>query len=182
MYSVDGGLQFQAGAVFNNLNSGSYQIMIQDANGCTATSSVVVVEPSAITVTSVTTDATCGNSNGTLTINTIGGSGVLTFSIDSGLNFQSGSLFQNLLAGTYNLVVQDVNGCTSLASALVSNASAPVINATPATNVSCNGYNDGSISIQASGGLGTLTYSINGGITSFPSGIFNNLLAGSYNM
>jgi len=182
MYSVDGGLQFQAGAVFNNLNSGSYQIMIQDANGCTATSSVVVVEPSAITVTSVTTDATCGNSNGTLTINTIGGSGVLTFSIDSGLNFQSGSLFQNLLAGTYNLVVQDVNGCTSLASALVSNASAPVINATPATNVSCNGYNDGSISIQASGGLGTLTYSINGGITSFPSGIFNNLLAGSYNI
>ena len=182
MYSIDGGTQFQAGAVFSNLISGSYQILIQDANGCTATSSVLVAEPSAIAVTSVTTDATCGNSNGSLIINTIGGSGVLTYSIDSGLNFQSNSLFQNLLAGTYNIIVQDANGCTSSANAVVSNASAPVINATPATNVSCNGYNDGSISIAASGGLGTLTYSINGGITSFPSGIFSNLIAGSYNI
>ena len=89
---------------------------------------------------------------------------MLTYSIDSGLNFQSNSLFQNLLAGTYNIIVQDANGCTSSANAVVSNASAPVISATPATNVSCNGYNDGSISIAASGGLGTLTYSINGGI------------------
>ncbi|MEI2760272.1 MAG: PKD domain-containing protein [Bacteroidia bacterium] len=182
MYSVDGGVQFQAGAVFSNLNAGSYQILIQDVNGCTATSSVVVTEPSAIAVTSVSTDATCGNSNGTLAVNTIGGSGILTYSIDSGLNFQSGSLFQNLLAGSYNLVVQDANGCTSSAIALVSNASAPVINAAPVTNVSCNGYNDGSIVIQASGGLGTLTYSINGGVTSFPGGIFNNLIAGSYNI
>ncbi len=182
MYSIDGGAQFQAGAVFSNLNAGSYQILIQDVNGCTATSSVVVTEPTAIAVTSASTDATCGNSNGTLTVNTIGGSGTLTYSIDSGLNFQSGSLFQNLLAGTYNLVVQDANGCTSSTIALVSNASAPVINAAPVTNVSCNGYNDGSITIQASGGLGILTYSINGGVTSFPGGIFNNLTAGSYNI
>lgn len=182
MYSVDGGAQFQVGAVFSSLNAGSYQILIQDVNGCTATSSVVVTEPSAIAVTSVSTDATCGNSNGTLAVNTIGGSGILTYSIDSGLNFQSGSLFQNLLAGSYNLVVQDANGCTSSAIALVSNASAPVINAAPVTNVSCNGYNDGSIVIQASGGLGILTYSINGGVTSFPGGIFNNLIAGSYNI
>ncbi|HMU18376.1 MAG TPA: PKD domain-containing protein [Bacteroidia bacterium] len=182
LYSVDGGTQFQAGAVFSNLNAGSYQILIQDFNGCTATSSVVVTEPSAIAVTSVSTDATCGNSNGTLTVNSTGGSGTLTYSIDSGVNFQSGILFQNLLAGSYNLVVQDANGCTSSAIALVSNASAPVINAAPVTNVSCNGYNDGSIVIQASGGLGILTYSINGGVTSFPGGIFNNLIAGSYSI
>ncbi len=43
--SLDGGLYFQNALEFNNLSPGDYQIVIQDANGCTATQTTELSAP-----------------------------------------------------------------------------------------------------------------------------------------
>jgi gliding motility-associated-like protein len=61
--------------------------------------------------------------------------------------------------------------------------SASISNSTAKTDVACNGGNTGSIVLVASGGSGgPYQYSINGGTTFQPSGTFNNLIAGTYNV
>jgi PKD repeat protein len=42
------------------------------------------------------------------------------------------------------------------------------------TDVNCFGNNNGSIEIEATGGIGAYQYSINNGVDYFDSGIFNN--------
>jgi gliding motility-associated-like protein len=179
-FSSDNGITYQSNGSFTNLQAGSYQVIVQDANGCTATSGTVLTEPQAITVNTTSTDASCGSSNGTLTVVAGGGSGVLLYSVDGGVSYFSDSLFLNLLAGNYNVVVQDANGCTSTVAASVLNTSSPVLSSSPVTNVSCFGYNDGTITVNITGGSGTLTYSINGGITTQTSNVFSSLQAGNY--
>lgn len=50
-----------------------------------------------------------------------------------------------------------------------------------ATNVTCNGQNNGAISAVLTGGTGgTVNYTLNPGSVSNTSGVFNNLTAGSY--
>ena len=179
-YSIDNGATFQSANAFANLSAGSYQVLVQDANGCTVSSSAILSEPQAIALNTSSTDATCGNANGTLTVSAAGGSGMLTYSIDGGVNYLSDSLFLNLLAGNYNVVVQDANGCTSSVAASILNTASPVVSSSPVTNVSCFGYNDGSVVVNVTGGTGTLSYSINGGITSQSSNIFSSLTSGNY--
>ncbi|HEY3412574.1 MAG TPA: hypothetical protein VGM51_05865 [Armatimonadota bacterium] len=48
------------------------------------------------------------------------------------------------------------------------------------TNPKCNGGTDGSITATATGGSGTLSYSINGGANYLSSNVFNGLAAGTY--
>jgi hypothetical protein len=65
----------------------------------------------------------------------------------------------NLGGGTYNAVVTDGNGCTLSSSVTIS--SPPVLTATitSVTQVTCNGMNNGSLSVSAGGGTGPYTYS-----------------------
>jgi gliding motility-associated-like protein len=48
------------------------------------------------------------------------------------------------------------------------------------TNVSCNGGNDGAVTVTASGGTPGYQFSINGGASFQPSGSFGGLIAGNY--
>ena len=82
-YSVDGSA-FTATLVYNNLAAGSHTVEVTDANGRVfATTSAInnTNETSAVAV--VTTSATCGNNNGTLTIGVVtGGTAPYTYSVD----------------------------------------------------------------------------------------------------
>jgi len=181
-YSIDGGTNFQSAQVFNNLNPGNYTVVISDANGCTISSPVVIAEPGAILASFTSTDASCGNSDGTITVNAGGGSGALTYSIDNGTSFQSSSSFNSLLAGGYNIIIRDINLCEIILVASVNNAAAPSILNTAVSEISCNNADDGSIAINASGGTGALSYSIDGGSNSQPGNTFLNLPPGIYNI
>jgi len=93
--------------------------------------------------------------------------------------------FVGLMAGDYTITVKDANDCQ------INYNSNPVAITEPAaitiTDVSiteplCNGSEEGSINITASGGAGSLQYSIDNGTNWQTSNQFTGLMAGDYNI
>ncbi len=155
--------------------------MAKDANGCTSsTGSITITQNAVVAFTSAKTNVLCyGASTGSITVSATGGTAAYTYSINGG-TYQSSNVFSNLAAGTYSIVVKDVNGCVSAAgSVTITQPAAPVTYTTTQVNVLCNGASTGSITVTATGGTGAYTYSINGG-TCQASNVFSNLAAGTY--
>ncbi len=63
----------QTGANETNLVAGNYVVTITDANSCTTTQPVTVSDTSGPTASMATSDASCGDSNGTATAIVSGG-------------------------------------------------------------------------------------------------------------
>lgn len=132
-----------------NVVAGPYEVSVTDQNGCVSTSSYVVTEPQAIIVNSLTTTlASCGASNGTATIQFVGGTQPYNYSWFDGqgnnLNISSATL-TNAAAGLYTSVVTDAHGCSLSATVMISNANGPVIAIDTVIASSC--ANDGAIEL-----------------------------------
>ncbi|PSJ76097.1 hypothetical protein C7N43_15585 [Sphingobacteriales bacterium UPWRP_1] len=139
-----------------NLSSGTYTVTVTDASGCTGTASATVTDSNAPTVSvNNTTDASCGNSNGSITFSAAGGTGALTYTwSQAGISGPSGT---NLSDGTYTVTVTDASGCTGTANATIGNSTPPSVSEDVITPASC-GQTDGAASVIASGGTGAITY------------------------
>ncbi len=173
-YSING-VFFQTNNIFTGLAAGAYTVTVKDANGCTNTTIVSVNNSSGPTITATSTNASCGLNNGLITV-TATGTGPLQYSKD-GFNFQGSNTFSLIAAGTYVIYVKDALGCIATTTITVKNTAAPQI-AAIATPASCT-INDGTITITATGGTGTLQYSIDG--TAFQiSNVFAGLSTGNY--
>lgn len=111
-FSIDGGAP-QPDSIFSGLSSGTYDLSVQDANNCTVdTLNVFLDSAEAPTISGVNvTNATCGMSDGGLSINASGGQGALEYSNDGGMGYQASSSFSSLSTGTYQTMVKDSNGC-----------------------------------------------------------------------
>ncbi|MGI8583649.1 MAG: beta strand repeat-containing protein, partial [Chitinophagaceae bacterium] len=179
-YSING-TTFQASNVFTGVVSGTYTVTVKDANGCSALSTALVVNcvatcPTITATATVGTAITCISGTTTLTAIATGGAAPYTFSIDGGVTFQTSNIF-TVSAGAFVIIAKDANGC--LGSTASVNVTAPLpITLVSATAGACIG-NLGSITIVASGGSGTLQYSLNGG-TFQTSSVFTGLANGSY--
>ena len=161
-------------ANISNLASGNYTVTVSDASGCSASSSYTVTAPNAITVNGTVTNVSCaGGNNGSITASATGGTGNKTFTWSNGL---TGSTINNQAAGSYTVTATDANGCTASQSFTITAPSAVTISGT-ATQATCFGSNNGSISVQAAGGNGTLTINWSNGMTGAQ---INNLAPGTY--
>lgn len=177
LYSIDGGA-FQASSVLNELSAGQHTVVVKDANSCTGEVTVTLTDPSAFTIVLTGTDVTCyGGNNGSITVAAAGGAGTLAYSID-GINFQSPTTFNNLLSETYTITVRDAGGCTGTNTVTI-NQPTEIILSAGALNVTCKGGSDGAINANATGGTGTIQYSINGS-TYQGTGSFTGLISGNY--
>jgi len=175
-YSADGGTSYQTGNSFT-LPGGTYTIRVRDANGCTRDTTVIVPETSALLSPSVITPVSCnGGSNGSIVLNTAGGTAPYEYSINGGTSYQTSNSF-TVAAGTYTIRIRDLNGCIKDTTVEVTQPEAII---TPAliTNAACNGAT-GTVAVNATGGTGALEYSINGGSSYQSSGTFT-VTAGSY--
>ena len=84
--------------------------------------------------------------------------------------------------GTYNLTVEDNNGCTVSNSYTVEdNILSLEIIIESTDNVTCNGGNDGSIVVSGTGGQEPYEYRVNNGAWQ-ATGVFNGLSTGTYNI
>jgi len=129
---------------------------------------------------SVVNSTTCGASDGQITISAKGGVKDYSFSI-SGESNQTDSVYNNLKAGSYTIVVNDAKGCTATQIASVNNAKSSLqFSTTTTANSGCPTPN-GTLTITATGGQGTIQYQINNG-TFQSSNQFTGLAAGAYSI
>ncbi|MBV4359029.1 T9SS type B sorting domain-containing protein [Pinibacter aurantiacus] len=175
LFSIDG-VHFQSANTFTGLNSGTYTVMIKDANGFTGSTSTTV-KGLCLSLTTTVQNTTCGLNNGSISVNAIGGSGLYQYSLD-GMVFQSANIFKNLPVGSYKITVTDGNGKKGITSVVVSANTPPKITAVNIKAASCQ-LNDGELSVVTSGGTIPLTYSIDG--TTFNSSSNFTGLTGSRN-
>ncbi|MNK10931.1 bacterial transduction protein [compost metagenome] len=193
-YSINGGA-FQAKSdafSYDNLIAGSYEIAIQDVYGCVYTSPTITFYSPVNVVPTADTLPTCADNDGKITVEGTGGSGDYEYTLEDTLGNpiagpQTTLDFDLLPAGDYKVIIEDnISGCTD--EALVT-LKAP----TPVTfdittdvakqDISCNGANDGSITITlpASNDNPPYEYTIdNGTPITQTTPVFTGLAAGDY--
>lgn len=116
------------GFIFTALESDTYTLLINDSSGlCPYSGSVVVSNTILYTLTATTTDSTCNEPNGSVTLGiTTGGTAPYRYQIDgydilgqTGLTYT----FSNLLPGNYTAIVTDANLCQQILPFTITNLS-----------------------------------------------------------
>ncbi len=161
------------GQTATGLSAGNYAVTVTDASGCVATQNVVINQPTALSLSTTSTPAACGSSNGSATVNLLNGTAAsYSWSPAGGTSATA----NNLNAGSYTVTVTDINGCITSTNVNVSNLNGPVITASLINNVSCNGGNDGAATTSTTATISSYSWSPSGGTAATAT----NLPAGNY--
>ncbi len=139
------------------VGAGTYSIVVTDNNGCTASTSGTITEPSELTASTSALAVTCnGDTDGSVDLSATGGTTAYSYQWDDAANSTTEDL-SGVGADTYNVTVTDANGCTTTATATVTEPD-PLVATTQATDVLCNGGTDGSVDLSATGGTTAYSY------------------------
>ena len=141
----------------NNLIAGEYILTITDDLGCISKDTVAIFEPLEIVIDETTTNSNCGQCDGTAVITISGGNPLATYSTIWG-NGNTGLNANLLCAGVYSVSVEDNFGCSLTKNIAISDDQLGIVETITATNPSCYGLSDGSISIAVSGGTSPYQY------------------------
>lgn len=175
-YNLNNGA-YQASSAFNNQSAGTYNMGIKDANGCTATQSVVVTQPTALAITVSSQNANCTSANGIGSATVTGGTGPLyTYTWTGGGGAASTS--NGVVAGNYTVTATDANGCVISSPVVIGLTPGGTAAITASTNVTCNGLCNGSLTSGMTGGSAPFTYSWSPGGQTTQTAI--NLCPGTY--
>lgn len=132
------------------LTAGNHTVVVTDSEGCTVTGIAIVTQPASLTASIVTSSTTCGNANGSASVQVNGGNPNYTYLWTPG-NFTT-AVINNVASGNYSVTVTDNTGCTANASATILNVPGPTVSIGSFTNVSCFGGNNGSATAAISSG------------------------------
>lgn len=136
------------------LAGGTYAVTVTDGNGCTATTSVFIVNPPLLTLNFIVKTPLCFlDTNASIDLITTGGTPGYTFLWSNGATTED---LANVTAGTYSVTVTDSKGCIAIDSTTITEPE-PLVTSGVIKNVTCSGDCDGYIVITAYGG--TLPYS-----------------------
>ncbi|MES2132497.1 MAG: gliding motility-associated C-terminal domain-containing protein [Bacteroidota bacterium] len=143
------------GPTTNSLCAGNYSINVVDANGCAASQSYSLTNPTVLALTSTVTQASCNNAtDGSIGLTVTGGTPSYTYSWTPGS--ATTSSLTNVLPGTYTLTLIDGGGTGCRKDTVF------VIN--PAITVNALAGNDttfcqnGSLQLNGSNSNGGITY------------------------
>jgi gliding motility-associated-like protein len=144
--------------VFNpsGLCAGTQFVTVTDAEGCTATASVILTEPSQIIVVTNPVNSNCGQANGSACALVAGGVGPYTYLWNNPMASTT-ACANSIAAGTYNVTVTDASGCSATMNANINDILAPTLTITSSTNITCNGYANGTATSTTTGGVPAYT-------------------------
>lgn len=164
------------GLTASGLTAGIYTCTVTDANGATDTVMVTITQPPVLSSTGTDQDVSCaGSCGGKATVTVSGGTPPYTYSWSP--SGGTGATANNLCVNNYTVNYTDSKGCPGSRTFNITQV-APTTATTSKTDVSCNGGNDGTAKVTASGGVPPYTYSWapSGGTADSASG----LTAGTY--
>ncbi len=139
------------------LPADTYTVTVTDAAGCIQTAQYTVTEPAIIVLDSSATTATCAAPDGSASAIISGGVYPYTYLWSPNAASQTDSVATNLTAGNYSVTITDANNCLRTLSVTVPSQSN--LQATSAqVNPTCNGFNNGSITVTPSNGNGPYSY------------------------
>ena len=171
----------QTATTATNLNGGeTYTVTVTDANGCTATSSVTVDQPTPVQLATDQVNVSCnGFSDATATVSPGGGTPGYTFLWDANAVNQTTAEATGLAIGTYNVTVTDFNGCTEQTSVTITEP-LPLSATNEAEDVICKGEATGSAIVLAAGGTPWYSFQWDSTVNNSTSNDITGLTAGSY--
>jgi large repetitive protein len=179
-YSSNNGTTFGAANPITGRCAGTVSLVVQDANGCLSNSAVTITQPAPLTATYVNTNPLCHDGcDGQIAVTASGGTPGYQYSANGG-TLQTSGILTNLCSGNRTVLVQDAHGCQLTSVQTLANPPGFTIVQNSMIESNC-GFNNGSLDVSAVGPNAPYTYTLNSG-PSQPTGVFNNLLAGAYNI
>jgi gliding motility-associated-like protein len=176
------GLQPLPGS-YTTLPAGNYTVTATDANNCTLSTTVTILQNPQIKIDSIVSkEPTCwGDGNGALNIMASGGVGLLTYQLNTG-NPQSNGMFYNLTAGVYLIRITDSAGCFQDSLYTLNQPEPVALLEFKQYDISCPGGSDGKILVKGKGGHGYYRYYLHPGLYISSSGIFDGLHQGLFTL
>jgi hypothetical protein len=175
----------------SGLSAGQYNFQVTDAGLCQMFAGTTLETPGGLTsVTVQGQNSTCSSTNGSITVNVVGGNSPYTYTLvyptGNQLNIsnsQTTQIFSNLSGGTYTVAVSDNSGCAFMEEVTLVAQNKFTIS-TQVVGTSCN-QNNGSVTILTTAGSTLpLDYSVDGlqNIidTNLTAVTFNNLSSGTH--
>ena len=168
----------------SNQNSGEYTLTLKDSNGCESAQAITIFSPLAFSAASIS-QPSCTSNDGIVVVATTGGSANFEYQIIGQLP-TTNPVFTSLSSGSYRFRVDDkITGCFEEIEVNLESATPIAGLKLTSTSVSCNGGNDGSITVQidtsksSSNDSSTYKYSTDK-IHFQEAPLFSGLKAGSY--
>jgi len=145
-------------------------------DGCATQDQVTITFTDAIVPVVAATDAICnGACNGTASVEATGGNGAYSYVWSNGIAGNTPTA-ANICAGSYTVTVYDMNNCNAGIPFMINEPDVLVIDAIIATDETCPGTCDGTITVNDPEGA---LYSLNGGAFT-GSNVFTGLCPGEF--
>lgn len=140
-----------------DIGPGLWSVTVTDGSGCSETFDFDIDEPDPIVLSADPTNVTCnGFCNGSILITASGGAGGFTYQWYEGgvlMPGETSPLLAGICPGNYNVEVTDANGCiVTLPADVTISEPIPITAPISSTEVTCNGFCDGTASVVISGG------------------------------
>ena len=107
-YAWDNGA---TGSVFATATGGDFQVTVTDATGCQSVTSIIIPMPDGPEVNLLVDQPICPGEYGQLDIQLHSEERIAIFSIDGGQTYSLSNRFDDLLPGTYDIVIRDDLDC-----------------------------------------------------------------------
>jgi hypothetical protein len=170
----------QTTATATSLPAGTYIVTVTDTLGCFDTALAVITQPSQLnaSITAITNVSCFGAATGSTTVTATGGTSPYTYSWNTS-PAQTTATASGLNAGSYIVTVTDTLGCTDTALAVITQPTVLNSSIAASANVNCFGGNNGTASLNVTGGTTPYTYSWNTSPAQTTAAA-SNLAAGTY--
>ena len=189
-YLIDTG-QSLTGSSITGLTAGFYSVLITDSKGCELSTTVEVIEKQPVSIATVSSSPpTCFDTNGSITVTVINGTGPYRYSIPSlpftDISYSQTYTFNNLPGGFYQVFVTDAALCSDNETTQVNQSNSFAIRSINTTPPTC-GNSNGSLTATIVGNASaTYTYILsgaNGSVQTYSGSLertFNNLSPQNY--
>jgi gliding motility-associated-like protein len=178
-YSLGSG-SFSSTNTFTPLAAGSYLFHVRDTRGCVKDTTLNIIDSTKVTANYIVANVKCfADSTAQITINPITGVSPFQYAKGSG-SYGTPNVFNGLPIGTYTIHTKDNLGCIHDTTLTVTQPTliVPFISFSQPT---CNGFNNGTITLSGTGGVTPYTYAMGTGVYG-ASGFFTTVPAGTFVM